>query len=441
LYPRITGSFPIKITPDFLGNTVNLSESGLSFILDKPLLLTKTQAKIELSPEESIETEFKIIWNKHLIKEGKFTYGACFVRLKEKDLNALRLALIKLYTGSTLEKLQDAESKEKVWNYWNKDFKKFLDKLIEVSDNLYSANIDKKKAEEIITEISDTVLHKGDELEICLNNEIIIKKVKRAFRELCGPWVYRSKIVKHAFEKPRGYPGDYNLLEIIYDNKAISEDIGFCYDRYFLNNAYAVAVRSRKDKMREILTDFIRNFNIKPLKILNLACGSCREIKELFIDKKFTFQQRIEFSLVDQDNEALELCKSFLKDNSMTSFKFLQHNVLEYIRDSEKYQSILDKYDMIYTIGLADYLPDRILKNLLSFCFTLLNSDGKLIIAHKDISKYKPLAPNWACDWNFYPRDQDYLIKMINESGINNFRLKIEREPSRVILFLILTKV
>jgi len=35
LFPRITGSFPIKITPEFIGQAVSLSESGLGFVLDK----------------------------------------------------------------------------------------------------------------------------------------------------------------------------------------------------------------------------------------------------------------------------------------------------------------------------------------------------------------------------------------------------------------------
>ena len=88
-FPRINATFPIHITPEFLGKTVDLSETGLRLVFDKPLLLSKAQAKIELSPEESIDTEFKVIWNKHLVSDGKFTYGACFVRLKEKDINIL----------------------------------------------------------------------------------------------------------------------------------------------------------------------------------------------------------------------------------------------------------------------------------------------------------------------------------------------------------------
>lgn len=92
-FPRVTANFPVRITPDFLGKTIDLSEGGLRFALQKPLLLTKAQVKIELSPEESIETEFKVVWNKHLIEKNKFVYGVCFIRLKEKDLGLLKKIL------------------------------------------------------------------------------------------------------------------------------------------------------------------------------------------------------------------------------------------------------------------------------------------------------------------------------------------------------------
>ncbi|MCM8762985.1 MAG: PilZ domain-containing protein [Candidatus Omnitrophica bacterium] len=439
-FPRVNVTFPIRITPEFLGETVDLSQGGLGFALEKPLLLSKVHAKIELSPEESIDTELKIIWNKRLIKEGRFTYGACFVRLGEKDLEMLGKVLIKLYADSTLDKFDDAKIKEKIWSFWNKDFKEYLDKLIKLSNALDNREIDIEKGLKVVADISDIILRKGDELEVYLNDKIVTKKIKRVFRELCGPWVYRSKIVKHAFEKPRGYPGDYQLLEIIYDDKPISDYIGYCYDRYFLNNAYAVGVRNRKDKMRDILNNFINSSDDAVINILNVACGSCREIKELIIDKKLSSFKKINFNLVDQDEKALEFCKGFLKDNQTFSYKFLPHNIREYIKDSNKYRAILGKQNLIYSICLADYLPDRVLINLLLFCYSLLVPQGKLIIAHKDIKRYKPLAPDWACDWTFYPRDQEYLVRMINESGIKGFDLKIERDFSGVILFLTLTK-
>lgn len=439
-FPRVTATFPIRIAPDFLGQTVDLSEAGLRFVLEKPLFLSKAQAKIELSPGESIDTEFKVIWNKHLIQNGKFTYGACFIRLKEKDINNLRDILIRTHSESIFKKINNAEDKKIVSHFWNNDFKEYMDKLTKTTI-LLDQGFNKEDGFNQVTDFNDTIVKKGDILENTLDNKIIIKRIKKTFRELCGPWVYKSKIVRHAFEKPRGYPGDYKLIEIIYDNQTLSQGIGYCYDRYLLNNAYAAAVRNRKDTMHRMLSDFINKQDSPNLAILNLACGSCREIKEIFVDHNFLSKKEIIFTLVDQDEEALNFSKEILKNSrGKTIYKFLQHNILDYSEDVNKYVALLGKQDMVYSIGLADYLPDRVLKNLLLFCFNLLKPKGKMIIAHKDISQYKPLPPDWWCDWTFYPRDEHYLLNLITKSGIKDFNIKIEREPSNIIFFLSIEK-
>ena len=440
-FPRIDATIPIHITPEFIGQTLDLSETGLKFILQKPLLLSRAQAKIVLAPGEYINTEFKVIWNKHLIQDGKFTYGACFIRLKEKDLETLRSVLIKNNLNLLLQKVADEKARDLVSAYWNSDFKEYMNKLVRAV-KLSEQGEDKEDVCKEVNRFNEAIMQAGDALEIRLNDRILIKKIKKVFREVCGPWVYKAEIVKHAFEKPRGYPGDYKLIEIIYDNKPLSSGIGYCYDKYFLNNAYTEAVRNRKEKMRAILKDSISKKSISSrVKILNLACGSCREIKELITEFR-GLKDNILFTLIDRDGEALKFSEAVLKNtDKKISFRFLQHNVLGYINHGVKYLEILGKQDLIYSIGLADYLPDRVLKGLISFCYTLLNPHGELIIAHKDVNKYKPLPPDWWCDWNFYPRDENHLLGLITKSGISNFDIKITREPSNIILFISIKRV
>lgn len=441
-FPRIVANFPIRITPEFLGETADLSETGLKFVLDKPLLLSKAPARIEISPKESIDAEFKVIWNKHLVKENKFTYGVCFIRLKERDLSILRSILIESHSKSIFDKVQTTKAQERIKDFWSKDFKEYLEKLVKISDLLESKGINKEEAIKQVTDINDAIVQKGDGLEAFLNNKTLVNKIKHTFRALCGPWVYRSKIVKHAFEKPRGFPGDLELLEIIYNNRPISENIGYCYDKYFLNNKYAIAVRNRKNKMKEILADFICNTEPPSIKILNLACGSCRELSELFANEGFSSNKDIGFALVDQDEQAITFSKEiFKKFPKRLSFKFFQHNIIDYGNSKINYSGMLGKQNLIYSIGLADYLPDRVLRNLISFCFSLLESGGKLIIAHKDVNKYKPLPSDWWCDWTFYPRDESYLLNLITKSNIKDFDIKVEREPSNIILFLTIQKL
>lgn len=330
--------------------------------------------------------------------------------------------------------------KEKIEYFWLKDFNKYLNKLIDLSNTIERNDIVKEDGIGILKEINDGIMQKCDELETAVDNKSIVKKIKKLFREFCWPYVCGSFILKRAYEKPLGYPGDYELIENIYDNVEISKNIGYCVDSYFLKNEYAVAIRNRREKMRDLLFQYIGKADFPVIKILNLACGSCREIKEL-LSSKISFNKGIIFSLVDQDKEALNYSENMLKNISGNSeFKFLKHNILEYIKEKDKYTSILSKQNFIYSIGLADYLPDRVLRDLLLFCFDLLEPEGQLIIAHKDIARYKPLAPDWWCDWTFYPRGENHLLKLIKESRMNNFNLSIDREPSGIIIFLTIRK-
>ena len=116
------------------------------------------------------------------------------------------------------------------------------------------------------------------------------------------------------------------------------------------------------------------------------------------------------------------------------------HNVIDYSMNPDKYYSILGKKDLVYSIGLADYLPERVLKRLILFSFNLLKENGKIIIAHKDSKAYKPLAPDWWCDWKFYRRSEEEVIDIFKNCGIKDYAMHITHEPSNVIFFVIIKR-
>jgi len=339
---------------------------------------------------------------------------------------------------SILDNVKDASAKEAILNYFIEDVSRYMRYMEEVSPSEEKFN---SQIYAEITQITDETIAKGKQLEHTIGHKVTIKKIKEVFRTLVGNWAYKGIIVKRGFEKPRGYPGDYKILEWIYDNVPLSKGPGLYYDTHFLDNEYAAAVRNRKDKMKEILANFVERSNLKAIRILNIACGSCRELKQLFTDKNFKPTQKIEFNLVDQDEEALGFCKGFLKNSPRIAFNFLQQNVFDYIKNGNKYSEILGKQDLVYSIGLTDYLPDRVLKSLLLFFFNLLEPGGQLIIAHKDIDKCNSAIPDWFCDWTFYPRNENDLLNLIDKAGLRDFKVTVEREPSKVIFFVTISKV
>ena len=246
------------------------------------------------------------------------------------------------------------------------------------------------------------------------------------------------------YEKPRGYPGDYELFETIYNGKPLEEEgtVGFYFDQYFLNNAYAKAVRTRKNKMKNILQDLIENNSSSHLRFFNVACGPCREIRELLSDPLLTSKVvNLCFTGLDNDGASLIFSKSALaKVPSNIALRFLNENVLGLFRDN-KYYDIIGKQDVIYILGLTEYLPDRIFKKLIYFLSQLLDDMGMLVITYKDKDIPLPsLPPDWLCNWAFIKRSKDDLIKTTEELGLDKYSLRIEKEGTETIFFLMLTK-
>lgn len=340
-----------------------------------------------------------------------------------------------------IKKLKNKKKIRIIREFWQKNLCGYLKNLISLEQMINTKEIEEKKIFNRISMLNNNILKRADVLEKKIGDAQLIEKIKENFRIACGPWAYRSKIVKHAFIKPYGYPGDYELLELIYNNKPISEGIGYYLDLYFLNDPYAKAVRERKNKMRSMLINYIRRSGKRRIDILNIACGSTREWKEIIDTNPSIFKnKKIVLSLVDYDKQALEFSKNHLRGVKNIKLRSFRHNVLWYTIRSKKYKSYLNRQDIIYTIGLADYLPDKFLKKLINFLYSLLKKNGRLIIAHKDIDKYKPLPPDWWCNWRFIPRNQNKFLNLIKESDIYNFRISIQRIPRKIIFFIILQK-
>lgn len=441
-FPRINAEIPLQITPEFLGATVDLSETGFKFILQKPFLLSTAKAKIQVSNSESINTEFRLVWNKNLLREGKFTYGACFIRLKEKDLDILRQALIETQLNGFINSIDNPSTKESVKEYFLKDVKRYIAETNRLAADFDTKKID-KEASPSLKKISDEIVRKGEEIIKKISSKAIIKKIKISFRLLIGPWAYKSLIMKRGFDKPRGYPGDYRMLELIYDEKPISSGFGKHFDSYFLNNPYAEAVRRRKDKTAELLLKAINEHKGPTMNILNLASGSCREIKDMLSSQKLTYKGKLNFGLLDRDEEALsfseQMLNVFKQDN--VKFSYLKENILKLYGNNNHFQKLFGKQDLIYSIGLIDYFPDRMLKEMILFCLDLLTDDGKLILTIKDIDKdpFAPLPPGWFCDWEFVPRNEKDIINLLN-SLKRNISIKNETDKSGKIVFLEITK-
>lgn len=446
--PRIATNYSIKLSPDNIKSTMlNIGEKGICFDCPNPSLPKEVQLSMDslvFNSKQSTEISSGIVWHNNL-EENRSQYGVQFSSLTKENFSQIRDFIFDSFAKKASAVIKDNKDLQlKVETFFNKDVRQYHEDLSALVHEIRDVKNESKEIEERLTTLTNELLFKGNALEKIVDNNINMKKIKQIFRELGSCWIYKSPIMKMAYDKPRGYPGDYKLFEIIYENKPLSKnnDLGYYFDRYFLGNTYTMAVRTRKNKMKNILQDFIENTSLSSIRLLNIACGPSREIRELLSDPLLCSKKNIVFTGLDNDNEGLELSKSKLNNlPSNIELRFLNENVLDIFRDN-KYYDIIGKQDIIYILGLTEYLPDRIFKKLIHFLSKLLNDKGMLVITYKDRDILFPsLPPDWFCDWAFIKRSKDDLINVADSLGSDKFSVKIEREGSGCIFFLILTKI
>ena len=440
--PRVQINLPYSADEKFHGQILNITEEGILFSVSKAITI-RPDSEIKLQvrfPLKSITLAAKVKWCRAAEYNGHLVCGAEIMGLSDKLIKDIRRYVISSCFRSVIKKIKNKQARRYVLGF-AKDFREYIFSLVDMDRTINSGIIDKAMLESKLAELNNGIVMKGYALKKKIDNKLIIKHVKEEFRGLVGCWAFRSQIMKRGFEKPKGYPGDYQTLETIYDWKTYSSDheLGYYFDRYFLNNPYADAVRNRKNILRDMLVKYIRNSN-KPLKILNLASGSCREIRELYQTSESNFlNKKVSYSFLDWDDDALEFSRSQLKNIcSSAKFNFIKEDIVEFTRTGSFFEKN-GPHNFVYSIGLADYLPDRVLKRIIKTSYDGLTDDGVFVLAHKDKEvEFSHIPPEWFCDWEFIQRSEADLLKLVDEAGLGKYHCKLTRDATSQIFFVCL---
>jgi extracellular factor (EF) 3-hydroxypalmitic acid methyl ester biosynthesis protein len=315
-----------------------------------------------------------------------------------------------------------------------------------------------KRLEEIEKNCSDTTDQNPDKIleetknainDVCeackvfeedVKDRDIIRDAQTRFRERTNPILSKSYFINRARTWPQGYQGDYKMLETIYRNTPLSEGIGYYLDICGLSAPLAVGVRNRLKTLVEILKDELAERE-KP-KVLNIACGSCREVFELASEIE---KSRAKFTCIDLDNDALayaanRLSYTNISPTTSNQVKLRKYNAVRMF-DHELNMSEFGMQDIIYSVGLFDYLPTDFLVNLFGALYKMTQPGGKLILSFKDAGRYRHQDYHWISDWDgFLQRTEEDFRNILFAANIPNASITETREDSGIIIFYVITK-
>jgi extracellular factor (EF) 3-hydroxypalmitic acid methyl ester biosynthesis protein len=280
--------------------------------------------------------------------------------------------------------------------------------------------------------LNESMLQVCEQFEKSVNDKATIKAARVAFRDKTEPIFSKSYGANRARTWPQGYQGDYKTIEFLYRNTPMSEGIGYYLDKYMLSSTLAVGVRERMLKLAELLkTELI---NRQHPKVLDIACGSCREVHEIVPEIEKTGAH---IKCIDLDSEALDFALNRLSYAGLSSDRaeFIQYNALRMF-DYETAVSAFGMQDIIYSVGYFDYLADDFLAKLLNTLYLMLKPGGKLIAAFKDANRYRSQLYHWPANWDgFLQRTQDDFERVLHQAEIPGSALSTTRVNSGAIIF------
>lgn len=244
----------------------------------------------------------------------------------------------------------------------------------------------------------------------------------------------QDPLTRRTFTQPRGYPGDAELLDIIYTRnwRGVEKGptpLGQAIFDFTIGCRAPSAVRIRRDILAALIDDVCRR--VETPHIMSVACGHLRELE---FSTQFRLGRVGRFVGLDSDTVSLdEIVRSQPAGAVETvpgTFELLSQPPLSN-----------EKFDYIYSAGLYDYLGERLAQRLTGRMFEMLRPGGKLLIANfrpgvEDVG-YMEAYMNWKLIYRDNPA-MERIAHAVPEAEIASQRLF--DDPTQTIVFLELVR-
>jgi hypothetical protein len=243
-------------------------------------------------------------------------------------------------------------------------------------------------------------------------------------------------MTRWSFAKPRGYSGDAQLLDYIYcdphvaDDVANASEIGKALYSYTQNVPSCVAARERRD----LLTRYVDEIAAKrgaQAEVLAIAAGHLREANHSAALRERRLRRWV---ALDQDPLSVGLVA---RDFASTAVETIDGSVRTLLARSHK----LGKFDFIYASGLYDYLQDKVAVKLAKTCLQMLKSKGTFLFANyakgNPDAGYRETFMNWV----LLLRSEADMWNIVNASvDRNTVDARVFFGENRIVLYAVIEK-
>ena len=241
-----------------------------------------------------------------------------------------------------------------------------------------------------------------------------------------------------AANKPFGYPGDYEVMRFIYEkpfegSSLFAKAISLAFDQ----TRASCAVRHRKDLVKREVRRLIQSRR-RPVRVLAVACGPAQDLLELF-SEPLELAAPVEIVLFDQDKGALAYAYARLKPvidplQGRVKILYLHDSIKRLLRDANLFVPF-GAFDLIYSVGLFDYLRHTTAVGLARNLVARLGPGGRALIANMVPESPSRWYLEYHLDWFLNYRTREQLLELA-ERAAPGARLNLLEEESGVNPFV-----
>lgn len=251
---------------------------------------------------------------------------------------------------------------------------------------------------------------------------------------LAAPFAYRT------FEKPLGYPGDYEMVNMILRNGYEGDSLfAKIVHHWFVQQPPAAAHRNRIKYLTERIE--LEAYRVArsggKARVFNFACGPAVEVQNFF---RSSFSDKVELTLADFNAETLEYVgqmlakiKNFLQVR--TNVRFQKKTVYQLLKENYKSAANKPQYDFVYCAGLFDYLPDTTCRQLMDVFYDFVAPGGLLVATNVEPSNPLRYGMEHLLDWHLlYRREPD--MRALSPVQADPDEITVRTDATGVNLFI-----
>ena len=241
-----------------------------------------------------------------------------------------------------------------------------------------------------------------------MDDPAALRATKRFTELLITPDFLAGAIVRRSYEKPLGYPGDFQIMNMIYDWQRVGDRL---FDKLMhrLGLEPGESIVTRMVMMRQAIAKTVSQNAGRMTRVASIGSGPAREVVDFLQLRELPGS--VQFTLVDQDHGALSHAyertySEVMRLRGQASVACLHASFSQLLKAGDLFGA-LPPQDLIYTAGLVDYLAPRRAKALAASLYDRLAPGGALIIGNLAKTPESCLWPlEFICDWSLVYRDE-----------------------------------